>query len=137
MLELAQDGLIAGLLVLTLGLGFRLHLALRRLRQDNIDFEGLIGAIDAATERARSALEGLRRVAGEEGERLAGGIEKAQRLQDDLRFLCERGERLADRLAEQIEASRTPRALHAEGAAPPRPLVPPAADLERTLRTLR
>lgn len=139
MLWLALDGLIAVLLVLSLGLGLKLHLALRRLRHDNTDFDRLIGAIDAATGRASSALEGLKQTAGEAGERLAGDIDKAQRLLDDLRFLCERGERLADRLAEQIEASRMPPPppVRAEAAARRRLPVPPAADLERTLRTLR
>lgn len=138
MLWLALDGLIAVLLVLSLGLGLKLHLALRRLRKDNTDFDRLIGAIDAASERARSALEGLKQTAGEAGERLAGDIDTAQRLLDDLRFLCERGERLADGLAEQIESSRMPPIpVRPEAVARRRPPVPPAADLERTLRTLR
>lgn len=137
MLWLALDGLIAVLLVLSLGLGLKLHLALRRLRHDNTDFDRLIGAIDGASGRARSALEGLKQTAGEAGERLAGDIDKAQRLLDDLRFLCERGEHLADGLAEQIEASRMPPPVRPEAAGRSRLPVPPAAELERTLRTLR
>src|SRR5690606_40207168 len=46
MLQLALDGAIALLLVLTLGVGVRLHLALRGLRRDNTDLEALIGAMD-------------------------------------------------------------------------------------------
>lgn len=135
MLPLVLDGLLALLLVLSLGLGCKLHLALRRLRSDNADFDRLIGAIDAATDRARSALEGLKGSAGEAGERLSGDIGQAQRLLDDLRFLCERGERLADQLAGQIESGRM--APVRATAAARRPPVPPPADLERTLRTLR
>lgn len=133
MLQLALDGAIALLLVLTLGVGVRLHLALRALRRDNTDLEALIGAMDGATERAREALEGLKRTAGEAAERLVADVEKAQRLHDDLRFLCDRGERVADGLAGQIQASRTPSAVRGVAA----PSRPPAADLERTLRALR
>jgi Domain of unknown function (DUF6468) len=137
MLPLALDGLLAALLVLSLGLGFKLHSALRRVRQDNSDFDRVIGALDAATERARSALEALKGTAGEAGERLSGDIGQAQRLLDDLRFLCERGERLADRLAGQIESGRrSPPPVRADAAAHPA-AVPSADDLERTLRTLR
>jgi hypothetical protein len=137
MLPLALDGLLAALLVLSLGLGFKLHAALRRVRHDNGDFDRVVGALDAATERARSALEALKGTVGEAGERLSGDIGQAQRLLDDLRFLCERGERLADRLAGQIESGRrSPQPVRADAAAHPA-AVPSAEDLERTLRTLR
>lgn len=137
MLWLALDGLIAVLLVLSLILGLKLHLALRRLRNDNTDLDRLIGALDGATDRARAALDGLRQTAGDAGERLAGDVDKAQRLLDDLRFLCERGEHLADRLAEQIESGRARPPARADAGTRGRPPGLPVADLERTLRTLR
>jgi hypothetical protein len=137
MLRLALDGALGVLLLLSLGLGLKLHRALRRLRDDNTDFDRLVRAIDGATDRARSVLDDLKRAAGAAGERLGGDLGQAQRVLDDLRFLCERGERVADGLAGQIEASRGPPPVRASAAAArPRP-APPAADLERTLRTLR
>ena len=137
MLELALDGLLIVLLVLCLALGLKLHLALRRLRHDSTDFDRLIGAIDAASARARAALDGLKQTAAEAGGRLADDVEQAQRLLDDLRFLCERGDCLADRLAEQIEAGRGQAPAPAVAEARRRPVAPAAADLERTLRSLR
>ena len=55
MLPLALDGALALLLVLSLGFGLKLHQALRRLRDDDTEFDRLIGAIDGATDRARSS----------------------------------------------------------------------------------
>jgi Domain of unknown function (DUF6468) len=136
MLRLALDGALAVLLVLSLGLGLKLHLALRRLRDDNTDFDRLIGAIDGATDRARAVLDDLKRAASDAGERLGGDLGQAQRVLDDLRFLCERGERVADGLAGQIESSRGQPVRANVAPARPRP-VPSPADLERTLRTLR
>ncbi len=136
MLRLALDGALAALLVLGLGLGLKLHSALRRLRDDNTDFDRLIGAIDGATERARAVLDDLKRAAGEAGDRLGGDLGQAQRVLDDLRFLCDRGERVADGLAGQIESSRGPPPMRANVAAARARPVPPA-DLERALRTLR
>jgi hypothetical protein len=136
MLRLALDGALAVLLVLSLGLGLKLHLALRRLRDDNTDFDRLIGAIDGATDRARAVLDDLKHAAGDAGERLGGDLGQAQRVLDDLRFLCERGERVAEGLAGQIESSRGPPRVRANAAAAgARPVPPP--DLERALRTLR
>jgi hypothetical protein len=136
MLRLALDGALALLLVLSLGLGLKLHSALRRLRDDNTDFDRLIGAIDGATERARAVLDDLKRAAGDAGERLGGDLGQAQRVLDDLRFLCERGERVAEGLAGQIESSRGPAPMRANAATARARPVPPA-DLERALRTLR
>ena len=137
MLALVLDVALAILLLLSLGLGLKLHLALRRLRDDNTDFDRLVRAIDGATDRARSVLDDLKRAAGAAGERLGGDLGQAQRVLDDLRFLCERGERVADGLAGQIESSRGPPPGRANAAAARARSAPPAADLERTLRTLR
>lgn len=146
MLSLVLDGLIALLLVLTLGLGFRLHQGLRRLRLDDAEFDRVIAALDGATDRAGAALDGLRQTAALTGAQLTGDLAKAQKLLDDLRFLTDRGEQLADRLAGQIERARSPGlrspgprsgAQSAPPASPGAPAAPPALDLERALRTLR
>jgi hypothetical protein len=137
MLPLALDGVLAVLLVLTLALGWKLHSALRRLRDDGTDFDRLTGAIDGATDRVRAVLEDLKRTAGAAGERLGGDIGQVQRLLDDMRFLCERGERLADRLAGQIESGRTAPPHSRAHAAVRQPADAPPADLERALRNLR
>ena len=136
MLSLVLDAALAVLLLLSLGLGLKLHRALRRLRDDNTDFDRLIAAIDGATDRARSVLDDLKR-AGDTGERLGGDLGQAQRMLDELRFLCERSERLADGLAGQIESSRGPPPVRGNVAAARARPAPPPADLERTLRNLR
>jgi len=143
MLSLALDGLIVLLLVLALGLGLRLHHGLRRLRLDDAEFDRVIGALDGATDRARAALDALRQTAAATGEQVIGDVAKAQQLLDDLRFLADRGEQIADRLADRIERTRPAGARspgpHPGNAAPGATSSPPppAADLERALRTLR
>ena len=137
MLSLALDAALAVLLLLSLGLGLKLHRALRRLRDDNTDFDRLIAAINGATDRARSVLDDLKRAAGDTGERLGGDLGQAQRMLDELRFLCERSERLADGLAGQIESSRGPPPVRGNAAAARARPAPSPADLERTLRNLR
>jgi Domain of unknown function (DUF6468) len=145
MLPLLVDGLIVVLLLVVLGRGLRLQRSLRQLRHDDGEIDRLIAALDRATARAQAALDGLRQTAEATGERLAGQLASTQRLVDDLHFLTSRGEQAADRLVEQIRKERPaaqPKptmAADLERARPPgRPhRAVPAADLERTLRTLR
>jgi ABC-type transporter Mla subunit MlaD len=145
MLPLLVDALIVGLLLVVLGRGFQLQRQLRVLREDGGEIDRLIAALDRATARAETALDALRQTAEATGEDLTGRLANAQRLVDDLQFLTSRGEQAADRLAEQIRkerplAQRMPTASsgpdQARAAGGSHRLVP-AADLERTLRTLR
>ena len=145
MLTLLVDGLIVVLLLVVLGRGLRLQRNLRDLRSGDGEIEQLIAALDRASARAQSALDGLRQTTEATSERLAGQLGSAQRLLDDLQFLTGRGEQVADRLEAQIRRQR-PAAPGSESAPPapiqaPRPGVArragPVTDLERTLRTLR
>jgi hypothetical protein len=141
MLALVLDGTLAVLILAALGLGLRLQRRIRQLRSNDGELERLIAALDSASERSAAAVDGLKQAAADADERLAG----AQRLVDDLRFLTSRGEQLADRLEDQIRRGR-PAAQRSDPPPPkPAPPQPPArsdqagqaADLERTLRTLR
>jgi hypothetical protein len=141
MLALVLDGSVAILILAALGLGLRLQRSLRQLRSNDGELGRLILALDGASERSAAAIDGLRQAAADADERLAG----AQGLVDDLRFLTSRGEQLADRLEEQIRQAR-PAAQRSDPPAPkpatPKPLARSdpagqAADLQRTLRTLR
>jgi Domain of unknown function (DUF6468) len=145
MLTLAVDGLIVALLLAALVLGLRLQQSLRGLRRGNGEMTQLIEALGRASGRAEAALDGLRQTAASTSERLARDVAGAQRLLDDLRFLSERGEQLADRLEEQIRrarpialrepsASRAPAASRAVTATA---RAGEAGELERALRTLR
>jgi hypothetical protein len=105
----------------------------------------LIEALGHASGRAEVALDGLKQTAASTTERLARDLAGAQRLLDDLRFLSERGEQLADRLEEQIRRAR-PIALREPPATRPPTAsravtatarAGEAAELERALRTLR
>lgn len=142
MLPLVLDGLLLLLLLAVLALGLRLRVGLRRMHAEIGGLEQSIGALDAANGRSEAALAGLGRAA----ERAAEQLSSTQRLLDDLRFLTERGEQIADRLESGIREARP---AAAAGATPPSSAKPqragtgngaaaPLADeLQRTLLTLR
>lgn len=102
-------GLI-GLLAVTLWHCVRLHRTLGSLRQDRAALHDAVAGFDTGTRQAEAGLSRLRAVADELGAQLG----KAGALRDDLVFLSERGDALADRLDALVRAGRTAASAGAE-----------------------
>lgn len=103
---LVLDLLIAGLLAAAVAYGAVLNRRLGRLRRDGAELKTVIGDLDAVVERAEAGIAALKAARGPvEARPLQGTAEgQARELTDDLRFLIERGEAVADRL--EAAASR-------------------------------
>jgi hypothetical protein len=101
-LELA----LAGLLSATLFAALRLERALGVLKQDRSALEALIAGFNASTSQAETSIGRLRQTADGAGAHLARQIDTGITLKDDLAFLAERGDRLADRLETLVRAGR-------------------------------
>ena len=86
------------LLAATLFHAVRLERALGVLKRDRAALEELVGGFNASTRAGRAGIERLRAAADGAGRQIARQIEAATALKDDLPFLSQRGERLADRL---------------------------------------
>lgn len=98
-----------GLIVLlsaTLFHAVRLERALGVLKRDRTELEGLVQGFNASTQQAEAGVERLRGAVDGAGRQIARQIESASALKDDLVFLTERGERLADRLDQLVRAGR-------------------------------
>lgn len=125
-MQWALDAVLVVLLVATLFHAIRLERALGMLKRDRAALQDLVDNFNASTRQAEVGIEQLHAAADGAGRQLARQIDSVGRLKDDLTFLLERGERMADRLDTQI---RTGRPLMAE---PPRGLPADAApDLSR------
>jgi septal ring factor EnvC (AmiA/AmiB activator) len=137
-LEWIATGLLVVLLLALLPIGWRLERRIAALRADGSRLaEGAEGLVQA-TEVAEAALARLRATAEGTGRAVAERVATAEKLRDDLGFLVERAEALADRLDGLVRDAR-PRAAEAPAAAP----APAAArseaerDLLRALKGLR
>ncbi len=97
------------LLAATLFHAVRLERALGVLKRDRAVLEELVAGFNASTRQAEAGIERLRAAADGAGRQLAQQIEAAAALKDDLAFLSQRGERLADRLG-RTGAQRAARA---------------------------
>ena len=115
-IETGIELLLMVLLAATLLHAVRLHRALSAMRQDRETLQDAVAGFDNGTRQAEAGLTRLRDVA----EQLAGKLGHAAGLKDDLEFLSERGEMLADRLDTLVRAARAlAPALTAPRAAPP------------------
>lgn len=103
------------LLAATLFHALRLERALGVLKRERGTLEQLVGSFTASSRQAEQGVERLRSAADGAGRQVARHLDAATALRDDLQFLTERGERLADRLDGLVRAGR---ALPAEAARP-------------------
>jgi len=97
---------LIGLLAATLFHALRLERALGVLKRDRSALEELVATFNSSTRLAEQGIERLRTTADGAGRQISRQIETATGLKDDLLFLAERGERLADRLDGLVRAGR-------------------------------
>lgn len=106
-MERLLDITLIGLLAATLFHALRLERALGVLKRDRIALEELVVGFNTSTRQAEDGIVRLHEAADGVGRQVARQTEAARMLRDDLVFLIERGERLADRLDVLIRTSRS------------------------------
>src|SRR6185295_12836740 len=89
---------LVALLGVTLFYMLRLERALGVLKRDRAALEDLVSSFNSSTRAAEQGIERLRGTADGAGRQIARQVEVGNGLKDDLQFLSERGDRLADRL---------------------------------------
>jgi hypothetical protein len=124
--SIALDVVVAGLLIATIAYAVVLDRRIRQLRATRAEFETLVVGFNAATARAESAIGDLKTGTEAGSRELKPLIATARQVADDLEFLVERGNELADRLDVGISAARAaaPRAtgrVHGRPAASAKP----------------
>lgn len=102
------EALLIGLLVMVLFHAVRLERALGVLRRDRAELEKLVLGFNESTRQAEGSIERLRTVADGAGRQIARHVEQAKILKNDLGFLTERGEKLADQLDGLVRKGRPP-----------------------------
>ena len=94
------------LLAATLFHAVRLERALGVLKRDRASLEALVSDFNASTRAAEAGIERLHLAVDGSGREIQRQIETATVIKDDLTFLVQRGEGLADRLDETVRATR-------------------------------
>jgi hypothetical protein len=105
-MEWSLEIILVALLGATLFQAVRLERALGVLKRDRASLEGLVEHFNASTRQAESGIQRLRAAVDGAGQDIDGQLTKSVALKDDLAFLTERGDRLADRLDNMIRLAR-------------------------------
>jgi len=121
-MEWVLELVLVVMLAATLFHAVRLERALGVLKRDRATLEALVAGFNASTRQAEQGIERLRATADGAGRQVARQADAALVLKDDLAFLMERGERLADRLDQLVRSARPLAAPEAAMAAAPPPL---------------
>jgi hypothetical protein len=117
--QFVLEGALVLLLAATLFHAMRLERALGVLKRDRAVLEELVTGFNESTRAAETGIEKLRVATDGAGRQIARQIDQAQRLKDDLGFLTERGDRLAERLEGGVRSARMYADQHAMNAARP------------------
>ena len=97
------------LLIATIIYAVILNRKLAAFRRSREDMQNFLTAFNAANERAETSIRALKEMAEDSGEKLREDIEKAEALNEDLTFMVDRGESIANRLekaASDVNAGR-------------------------------
>jgi hypothetical protein len=126
---------VLALLGAAIPFAIRLERALREIRKDRAALEASAKGMSEVAAVAESAMVRMRATAELAARQVQERVTTAEPLRDDLRFLIERSETLADRLESLVRAGR-PMASHEAPARPPaRPPPGPASSDSPTLRS--
>jgi len=104
--KVVLDIIVSVLLIATIGYAWMLNQRLSSLRKNRDDLAKTIAAFNEATLRAESSIPKLRKAAEESGQTLQERVEKAQSLRDDLAFMIERADTMANRLENAVRSAR-------------------------------
>jgi hypothetical protein len=94
------------LLGATLFQAIRLERALGVLKRDRSALESLVVDFNASTYQAENGIQRLRAAADSAGRQIENHIAKTASLKEDLTFLTDRGDRVADKLDMLVRAGR-------------------------------
>ncbi|MGI4952289.1 MAG: DUF6468 domain-containing protein [Janthinobacterium lividum] len=125
-IDIVLEVALLGLLSMTLLHAIRLQRTLSALRQDRVAFDAAVQGFDTGTRQVGADLSVLREAA----DRLEAQLHRSGVLKDDLAYLSERGEKLADQLELLV---RTGRSVNVTAGASAEPAAPVRSQAERSL----
>ncbi len=140
-MEWTLEIVLTVLLAATLVQAIRLERALGVLKRDRASLEALVAGFNVSTNQAESGIQKLRAAADGTGRHIEEQLTKSGSMKDDLIYLTERGDRLADRLERLVRAARPLTedrgGNRAEAVASPQPGTQAERELLQALRMAR
>ncbi|PKR55940.1 DUF6468 domain-containing protein [Thalassospira marina] len=116
--EFYLDLLMIVLLLATIIYALMLNRRLAAFRRNREEMEQFLSAFNAATERAEILIQSLKEMASQSGDALREDIERATGLHEDLSFMVDRGDAIANRLEKAASGANAARKGPAASAEP-------------------
>ena len=132
-ISIVLDLAVAALLAAAIVYAVRLNRTLENLRQGKAELATLIGRFDEAAAHAERSVAKLGQSTVEQGKVLNSAIAEAQALRDELAFMLERGDTVAERIA-NLRPARAASSLEPVGLEPDSEM---ERDLKRALKVAR
>ena len=108
------DTVVAVLLATVIFYAIRLNRSLSALKANKVELEQLVASFTESTNQAEASVARLRSSAVDTATSLQTNVTRAQELRDDLAFMTERANEIADRLEAAIGESREHKSQHAD-----------------------
>ncbi len=115
-IKLLIDFLMIGMLGATIYFCFKVNRRIRVLQDSREEFAKLIAQFDVTTKKAQESIEDLQRVSSRVTDSLNERLDKANFLADDLAFMIEKGNKVADK----VDNNAPREARSAKSALPPK-----------------
>lgn len=130
--ELLIDATLATLLMVTIVYCSILNRRVRVLQDGRSELARVLKHFDESTRRASDSIAVLQSTGKRVGEVIQARMERATQLSDDLNYLIDHAEKIADRLEAGINVGRSARKVQEEMAAapPPKPAAKPVQTAE-------
>ncbi len=103
---LFMDVSILVLLAATVFLAFRLTMSLKNFKESRAEMEGLVNRLTGNIDNAERAIGGMQNAARTAGKELDEIISEAKALSDELKFMSQSGDSLANRLEKLADRNR-------------------------------
>lgn len=132
-MALVLDILIAVLLIATLVYAFQLNRRIGELRKDRAQLEAIVIAFRDATATAESSIHKLKSYSDKASAGVDEVMARAQAVKEDLAFLVDRANGLADRLEDGVRRARTNDPAFRAAAEPEDPAAAARSEAEREL----
>ena len=136
-LEFIIDIVIIALLIPTIIYAYNLNKSLNMLRQNQKSLAQLVSALNEATFKAESSIPKLKSVTEHSSEGLKEVVDNAKELKNDLLFINERADNLADRLENVISSSRGIEKQHSTKNEGPNDRASAELELLKALRAIK
>ncbi len=106
-ISLLADGAVATLLVLAIFYCGKLNTRIRILQDSKSELAQLIKQFDESTTNATLSIQEIHRASKQLNDHMKERLQKANYIADDLAFMIEKGAKLADRMEDGINVSRS------------------------------